>query len=697
MIDKDGIRADPDKVTAISQMDPPQSVSELRRFMGMVNQLGKFSSRIAEISQPLRELLSSRQAWVWGPSQETSFAAVKSELTKPTVLALYDPKAETKVSADASSYGLGAVLLQFNDHHQDWKPVAYASRSLSPTERRYAQIEKEALATTWACEKFSTYILGSSFVIETDHKPLVPLLNTKHLDDLPPRILRFRLRLAKYEYVAHHIPGKLLYAADTLSCSPMEEEGDALQLQEEVEAYINLVTIPSIPATPQRLQELRQEQMKDPTCSRVREYCKTQWPGRDSVPSAVKPYWKVRGQLTLCEDILLYRSRVVVPPTLRRDIMLRIHEGHQGAERCRMRVQQSVWWPAVTSQVKQFVDNCRECAKRARQRREPLVPTPLPDYPWQMVGTDLCELKGVHYLVVVDYFSRYPEVHRLTSTTSASIIQVLKAVFARHGIPEVVRSDNGPQYASQLFVDFAKVYGFQHITSSPRFPQSNGEAERMVQTVKRLLRSSDNPHLAVLTYRATPMPWCGLSPSELVMGRKLRTTLPQSTKQLSPSWPYLPEFRRLNKQFKQRQKENFDHRHGTIEQPDIPSGSEVVITTDNEPVEGSVVRPAGTPRSYIVKTPSGEVRRNRSQLNIVPERSTTESTESTESSSTNEPVGTEPEQPNPPSSSPTRPHVVTRSQTGVVVRPPERWQGPRGRCGDIDCVTFRGYSVSRAS
>ena len=219
VIDEDGIRADPEKTLAISNMEPPQSVSDLRRFMGLVNQLGKFSSRIAEISQPLRGLLSNKGAWVWGPDQERSFVEIKQELTKPTVLVLYDPQAETKVSADASSFGLGAVLLQLDG--QMWKPVAYASRALSDTERRYAQIEKEGLATTWACEKFSTYILGRSFVVETDHKPLVPLLNTKHLDNLPPRILRFRLRLAKYDYIAQHVPGKLLYAADALSRAPM--------------------------------------------------------------------------------------------------------------------------------------------------------------------------------------------------------------------------------------------------------------------------------------------------------------------------------------------------------------------------------------------------------------------------------------------------------------------------------------------
>ena len=134
-------------------------------------------------------------------------------------------------------------LLQYNG--QVWRPVTYASRTLSNTERRYAQIEKEALATMQACEKFSTYILRQPFSVETDHKPLVPLLNSKHLDDLPPRVLRFQLRLAKYGYVAHHVPGKYLYAADALSRAPtthMQVETEEV-LQEEVEAYVNSITI----------------------------------------------------------------------------------------------------------------------------------------------------------------------------------------------------------------------------------------------------------------------------------------------------------------------------------------------------------------------------------------------------------------------------------------------------------------------
>ena len=133
----------------------------------MVNQMGKFSPHMAELSQPLRELLNTKHSWNWGPCQDQAFERVKNELMKPTVLALYDPKAPTKLSGDASSFGLGAVVLQ--EVASSWRPVAYASRSLTETEQRYAQIEKEALAITWACEKFSTYLLGRQFAVETDH------------------------------------------------------------------------------------------------------------------------------------------------------------------------------------------------------------------------------------------------------------------------------------------------------------------------------------------------------------------------------------------------------------------------------------------------------------------------------------------------------------------------------------------------
>ena len=255
VLDKDGISADPEKTSAIRMMDQPNNVSELRRFMGMLNQMGKFSPNLASITQPLRELLSTKSTWTWSPAQDEAFNMAKAELTKPTILSLYDPGAETKLSSDDSSYGLGAVLLQL--HQGGWKPVVYASRSLTETERRYAQIEKEALAITWACEKFSEYILGKQILIETDHKPLVPLLSSKHLDDLPPRVLRFRLRLMRFAFSIVHVPGKYMYTADALSRAPTGVPvDDCTAFQKEVEGHIAAVT-EILPATKQQLDKYR--------------------------------------------------------------------------------------------------------------------------------------------------------------------------------------------------------------------------------------------------------------------------------------------------------------------------------------------------------------------------------------------------------------------------------------------------------
>ena len=175
----------------------------------MTNQLGKFIPNLSTVTQPLRDLLQKKNQWTWGPSQQRAFDLVKDELSKTPMLALYDPHRETTVSSDASSCGLGAVLRQRTNG--TLHPVAHASRAMTPTEQRYSQIEKEALATTWSLERFNDYINGMSFQVETDHKPLVSLLSSKkNLDELSPLIQRFRMRLMRYMYTMAQVPGKSL-------------------------------------------------------------------------------------------------------------------------------------------------------------------------------------------------------------------------------------------------------------------------------------------------------------------------------------------------------------------------------------------------------------------------------------------------------------------------------------------------------
>ena len=195
---------------------------------------------------------------------------------------------------------------------------------------------------------------------------------------------------------------------------------------------------------------------------------------------------------------------------------------------------------------------------------------------------------------------------QLLTTTSAAVITSLKRVFSRHGIPETVRNDNGPQYSSQEFAEFASSYEFQHTTSSSRYPQSNGEAECMVQTVKRMLKKPQDPYMALLSYRTTPLPWCGLSPAELCMGRRMRTPIPHTNKQLIPNWPYLRTFREKNIEFKPTQKVNFDKCHRVRELPPIPDGSPVWITTENQPIEGKVYSLQQDYRDRTLWTPRQE-------------------------------------------------------------------------------------------
>ena len=344
---------------------------------------------------------------------------------------------------------------------------------MSETERRYAQIKKEALAATWACEKFSDFVLGKHIVLETDHKPLVPLLGIKDLDQLPPCILRFRLRLDRFSFDITHVPGKELYTADTLSRVPLhcEISADITELQELAELCIAHV-ISHLPAGNQRLESYRKAQSEDPLCQQLIEYCNGGWPDLEDLDPMVRYCWEFCSELTFCDGLLMRGQRVFIPEALRKEILHKLHGGHQGITRCRSRAKISVWWSGLSQHLKKFIQNCPQCARDYRPNKEPLIPSIIPDYPWQQVAADLFQLKGADYLVIVDYFFRYPEVHKLTTTTSQGIINSLKTVFARHGIPETLRTDNGPQFSSQQFAEFAKQYDFTHTSSSPHFPQA---------------------------------------------------------------------------------------------------------------------------------------------------------------------------------------------------------------------------------
>ena len=480
----------------------------------------------------------------------------------------------------------------------------------------YAQIEKEALAITWACDRFHQYLLGLRFHIETDHKPLVPLLSSKNLDDLPLRVQRFRLHLMRYDFSISHVSGKELIIADDLSRAPVKDsKTQTTDLQpHEVEEYVDHI-ISSLPATEGRLEQIRREQQQDTTCQKLMQYCQQGWPSRDKLPGMFKPYLTVATEFSIKDGLLMRGRRIVVPAVLQKQILDRLHTGHQGITKCRQRARQSVWWLHISAQIEELIRKCPTCCIEQKPRAEPMIPSLLPDRPWHKVGMDLFYWDQATYLLIVDYYSRYIEVSRLSSESAQEVIRHTKSIFARHGIPAEVVSDNGPQFTSEEFQKFSKQYCFSHKTSSPYYPQGNGEAERAVQTVKMLLKKENDAYLALLAYTATPLS-CGYSPAQLLMSRQLRSTVPECQENLLPKVPDKVVVTNHDHKMKVQQKVNYDRRHGVRPSQPLHPGNPVWIRDRKE--TGKVVEMTGS-RSYSVQTGQGLYQRNRQHLIHLPE------------------------------------------------------------------------------
>ena len=620
VIGVDGIKPAPEKVRALEDMPAPKNLDDLRRILGTMNYLGRFVPNMSTLAKPMSDLLKADTTWDWGPHQEQAFRRCKDILTRAPNLQYYNVSLPTVVSADASSYGLGAVLQQ--EHDGVLKPVAFCSRTLTEAEQRYAQIEKECLAAVWACEKFERYLVGlQNFTLQTDHKPLVPLMSTKPLHQAPVRCQRLLLRMLRFNFEVQHVPGKDLIVPDTLSRSPLTLTGTdsdrSRALVEEVEAHIDALQA-SWPASRAKLQDLKEATKNDDDLQRVATYVADGWPrSRSAVPAHLAPYAKVQGDLSTCDGLVTFQDRIVVPATCRAEILQRLHGSHQGLVSCRARARESVWWPGIGQHLKDLVLNCEHCRlHRPSQRHEPLKPTELPDRPWAKLAADLCELNGRQFLILVDYYSRWLEIKELRSTTSTAVSNSLMAIFATHGFPDELRTDNGPQFTAQSFKDFATRCGFTHTTSSPHFHQSNGLAERAVQTAKRILKLQD-PLQGLMDYRATPNSTTGVSPAVALMSRSLKTRVPVLKGRLQPKSPDRVQLRARDNAAKAAQKREYDRRHGAHELPTVGEGARVLIRTDEQSdwrrrgvITG--LQPSG--RSYTVTTPTGVLRRNRRHI-----------------------------------------------------------------------------------
>ncbi len=616
MIDENGCHPDPAKVKAIVDLPPP-TADNLRSLVGMINYLGRYVPNLQTIMQPINDLLRDDVQFEWGERQIKALDTIKAKLIEAPSLAFFDPKLKTVVSADSSSYGIGGVLLQLHD--DKLLPVAFCSRTLNDAEKGYAQIEKECLASTWTCEKFTRFLVGLEFTLQTDHKPLVPLLSVRDIYKAPARIQRFLMRLMPFTFTPVHIPGKYLTVADGLSRSPTEghDNPSILELTEDCEAMVDAI---DFPATTEKLDIIRKACAADPFTSAIMNYTLTGWPKRTrDLPEELRDL--PHGHFNIAHGLLLHDDQIVIPRALQADMLSRIHDGHWGITKSRERARACVWWPKMSQDIANYVKNCEHCQEnRPAQRREPLIPSAPPSGPWKCIAADLLHFKGRNYLVVIDYYSKYIELCYLPSKTTSTVVGKLSAIIARWGVPDLLRTDNGPEFASQEFRDFSRRYGFNHVTSSPRYPQSNGMAESAVKIAKAVL-NQDDPCLGLLVYRATPCAATGFSPAQLMMGRNIKTTLPIIPKKLETAWPNKQQVEERILHHNERMAKVFNAHNGVRPLPPLNVGDRVAVKTDDDKQwdnKGVVQENVGH-RSYIIKTENGsELRRNRRHINVAP-------------------------------------------------------------------------------
>ena len=526
----DGVSPSEEKVSAIRNAKAPVSASEVRSFLGLVQYSARFISNFAEMSEPLRKLTRQNQVFKWEAEEQMAFENLKDSISQSGTLAYFRYGCQTRIIADAGPSAIGAVLVQFQDGC--WKVVSYASRTLTDVERRYCQTEKEALALVWACERFSLYVFGSSFELETDHKPLEHIYSKKSRPSA--RIERWVLRLQGYDYKVVYKPGRC-NIADALSRLGIEKSIDKSGDKYDFARMVVTDTMPNALSP----NEVEQISANDAELDQVRQCIQTGRWNDCNLPSGVKiAYIGIKNELCIVGKLVLRNTRIVIPTELRQQVLDLAHEGHPGIVKMKSLLRTKVWWPKMDKDVERICRTCHACqVVGSYSTLEPMSRVEPPTGPWQDLACDLLGPmpSGEHILVLVDYYSRYVEVAILRSITSESVIKSLEPMFARFGFPHSLKTDNARYFTSEIFQTFLSRNGVTHLTSPPLWPQANGEVERQNRTLLKTMKIANvegkNWRVELtrylLTYRSTPHSVTGATPAYLMFRREIRTKLPE--------------------------------------------------------------------------------------------------------------------------------------------------------------------------
>ncbi|KAK9649268.1 hypothetical protein HCH54_010284 [Aspergillus fumigatus] len=548
IISTEGIKVDPRKVEVIQKWAVPTTVKGVQSFLGFCNFYRRFIEAYSRIARPLINLTKSDTPFKWTPECEAVFQKLKQRLVSAPLLRLYDPSLPTRVETDASAEVVAAVLSQRHGI-EDWHPVAFYSKTMSPAEQNYDIHDREMLAIIRALEEWRAELEGlqraEPFDVFSDHQALQYFMTSKRLNARQARWAEF---ISRFRFIIQYRPGRWNTLADALSRPATTHQ------KGENDHRIRTLLKPEY-LSPQIRSEISALSGSTEVVARVLEANRTAEEldsDREKARAAADPRWTLQG------DHLLFQGRLVVPDMgdLRARLLDEIHRqpstAHPGKGKMRQLVKDRYYWTSWSKDVDRYVANCLICQRSKTRRDLPpglLQPLPIPDRPWQHISMDFRSFPRSKNefdaaFVVVDRLTKRPVAVPCYKTTTAKDMArlFLQYIYPWTGLPETIVSDRGGQFISEFWDELCKILQIQIKLSSGQHPQTNGQTEIMNQYIAQRLRPFVSYYqddwdewLPILNFAAAALPSdsTGLSPFLVERGYEPRTSF-DWTKASSP-------------------------------------------------------------------------------------------------------------------------------------------------------------------
>ena len=524
VISADGIKPDSQLVEKVRNVSVPKTKKEVESFIGLVNFYGTKIKNFASICEPINRLRKNGVPFYWGKEQQQAFEKLKEILATDPVVKPFSLSKELTITCDASEKSIGAII------SQEGHPIMYISRLLTKAEQNYAVTEREALAIVWAVKRAEKFLLGKRFTIKTDHRALQYLFKPEK--SLPKhtsaRIQRWAIVMMGYDYDIEYVSGSNIPHVDAFSRLNFSDHSSEC-FHTNVTEGIHWNEDIGI-----SWKELADETLRDRVLKNICERIKNDnW--RDTTPAEFW-YKKNRNCLTVEKNVVFLGTRPAIPSVLRRKLICKAHESHFGMSITKVNLKRNVWWPGMDKDVELFIRHCNECSKKPKANIQRELHTWEPaTRAFERVHMDWADAPGIgNILILVDSFSGWPEAFICKDRSSKTVKMVLQSVFARFGVPSFLVNDNAKEFISNDVILWLKHVGTSPVQTPHYHPSSNGQVERMVQTLKRALKfwSSEKGDLhgylqkVLLTYRTSRI--CSKrngTPSELMFNREIRHPL----------------------------------------------------------------------------------------------------------------------------------------------------------------------------